>query len=167
MTKQEVTRSPLLGLIVGTALLGAAGALLFTSSETVLRSSFEVALDHHAIQAGTPAKELADAKAPVSGSEDFWLSAMRDGSAPITKTVSVGDQISMNLGGVRRTLEVSTVSDFAPQITQTDTSSGPSHFVLVTARDLKDASLRPVRFVMEIQQGGVPVIAGGRAGRTL
>jgi hypothetical protein len=167
MSKQEVTRSPLLGLIVGTAVFGAATALLFTSSETVLRSSFKVALDHHALNTAIPAKDVADASAPVSGSEDFWLSAMRDGSAPITKTVSVGDQISMNLGGVHRTLEVSTVSDFAPEITQTNTSSAPSHFVLVTARDLKDASQRPVRFVMEIQQGGVPVIAGGRAGRTL
>ena len=64
----------------------------------------------------------------------------RDGNAPVTKTISVGDQISLSLGGERRTLEVATVADFAPQITEIDTSAGPSHFVLVTARDVNDVS---------------------------
>ncbi len=167
MTKQEVTRPSLVGFAAGTAVAGASLALLFASSETVLRSSFQTALENRANQVEAKLPEVAETKPPVSGSEDFWLSAMRDGSAPITKTVSVGDQISLNLGGVRKTLEVSTVSDVAPQITQIDTTSGPSHFVLVTARDLKDSSSLPVRFVMEIQQGGLPVLAGGRGGRTL
>ncbi|MES1179942.1 MAG: hypothetical protein ABUL43_01975, partial [Hyphomicrobium sp.] len=72
----------------------------------------------------------------------------------------------LNLGGVHRTLEVATVSAFSPQITQIDTSAGPSHFVLVTPHDLNDTAARPIRFVMEIQQGGAPVLAG-RGGRTL
>ncbi len=164
MTKQEVGRPFWLGLTAGAAVAAIAGALLFANSEAVLRSSFQTALN----RTNLPAKELASASAPVSGSEDFWLSAMRDGSAtPVNKTVSVGDQISLNLGGVHRTLEVATVSDFSPQITQIDTSAGPSHLVLVTARDLNDSAAHPIRFVMEIQQvNNTPVLAG-RSGRTL
>ena len=90
----------------------------------------------------------------------------RDGNAPVTKTILAGDQISLTLGGERRTFEVATVADFAPQMTQIETSAGPSHFVLVTARDVSDASARPVRFVMELEQGVAPVVAG-HAGRTL
>ena len=162
MTKQEVGRPFWLGMTAGAPVAAIAGALLFANSETLLRSSFQTALD----RTNPLARELASAAAPVSGSEDFWLSAMRDGTTPVNKTVSVGDQISLNLGGVHRTLEVATVSDFAPQITQIDTSAGPSHFVLVTARDPNDSAARPIRFVMEIQQGGAPVLAG-RGGRTL
>jgi hypothetical protein len=90
----------------------------------------------------------------------------RDGNGPVTRTVSVGDKISLSLGGERRTLEVATVADFAPKITEIDTSTGPSHFVLVTARDVNDSSAHPVRFVMEFEQGVAPVVAG-RGGRTL
>lgn len=161
MTKQEL-RPFWLGLTAGAAVAAIAGALFFANSETVLRKSFQTALNRTSVEA----KQVASATAPISGSEDFWLTAMRDGTTPVTKAISVGDQISMNLGGVRRTLEVATVADFSPQITQIDTSSGPSHLVLVTARDLGDTAARPIRFVMEIQQGGAPVVAG-RAGRTL
>ena len=137
--------------------------MFFANSETVLRKSFQTALNRTSVET----KEVASAaSAPISGSEDFWLTAMRDGTTPVNKTISVGDQISMNLGGVRRTLEVATVADFSPQITQIDTSSGPSHLVLVTARDLGNTAARPIRFVMEIQQGGAPVV-NGRTGRTL
>lgn len=160
MTKQEL-KPFWLGLTAGAAVAAIAGALFFANSETVLRKSFQTALNRTSVQA----KEVASAP-PISGSEDFWLTAMRDGTTPVNKTISVGDQISMNLGGVRRTLEVATVSDFSPQITQIDTSSVPSHLVLVTARDLGNTAARPIRFVMEIQQGGAPVVAG-RTGRTL
>ncbi len=163
MTKQEVGRPFWLGMTAGAAVAAIAGALLFANSETVLRSSFQTALN----RTNLSTKELASAAAPVSGSEDFWLSAMRDGTAPVNKTVSVGDQISLNLGGIRRTLEVATVSDFAPQITQIDTSARPNHLVLVTARDLNDQAARPIRFVMEIQQGGNAPVLAGRGGRTL
>lgn len=165
MTKQEPRRQLWLALTAGTAVAVAAGALFFVSSESNIRSSFQTALNNRANQ---PMRQIASASAqPISGSEDFWLSAMRDGSAPIIKTISAGDQISLDVGGIRHTLEVSTVSDFAPQITQIETSNAQSHLVLVTAHDLNDSSARPVRFVMEIQQGGVPVVNGSRNGRTL
>lgn len=164
MTKQEVARPFWLGLTAGAALSVAAVAMVFASSETVLRSSFQTAINN---RVGLPTREVASVTPPISGSEDFWLSAMRDGTEPVNKTVSVGDRISLTLGGVHRTFEVTTVSDFAPQITQIDTSPGPSHLVLVTAHDVKDPSARPIRFVMEIEQGNAPVVAGGHNGRTL
>lgn len=165
MTKQDVTRPFWLGLTAGAALSVGAVALFFASSEAVLRSSFQTAINNHA---GLSAADVATAAAaPISGSEDFWLSAMRDGTEPVNKTIAVGDRISLTLAGVHRSLEVATVAEFSPQITQIDTSAAPSHLVLVTARDPKDASARPVRFVMEIEQGGAPVVAGGRSGRTL
>ncbi|WP_414462022.1 hypothetical protein [Hyphomicrobium sp. DY-1] len=169
MTKQEVTRPLWLGLAAGSTVAFAGLALFFASSESVLRSSFQTALNDRAEIHTKQVRQVASLAptTPVSGSEDFWLSAMRDGTTPVTKAVSVGDQISLDLGGVHRTLEVSTVSDFTPQITQIDTSKTPTHLVLVTARDLNDSGARPVRFVMEIQQGGLPVVAGGRGGRTL
>lgn len=169
MTTQEVTRPLWLGLAAGSTVVFAGLALFFASSESVLRSSFQTALSDRAAINTQQFKRVASVApaAPVAGSEDFWLSAMRDGATPVTKSISVGDQISLDLGGVHRTLEVSTVSDFTPQITQIDTSTTPTHLVLVTARDLNDSAAHPVRFVMEIQQGGLPVVAGGRSGRTL
>ncbi|MFT3730093.1 MAG: hypothetical protein QM780_01535 [Hyphomicrobium sp.] len=164
MTKQEVARPFWLGLTAGIAIAVAAGALFFASSESVLRSSFQTALNNRVVPL---ARNYASATSPISGSEDFWLSAMRDGSGPVNKTIAVGDQIALSFGGVRRTLEVSTVSDFTPQITQIDTSNAPNHLVLVTARDLNDSAARPIRFVMEIQQPNMPVVAGGRSGNTL
>jgi hypothetical protein len=138
-------------------------ASFFASSETVLRSSFATALTHNAV---APVKTVASA-APISGSEEFWLTAMRrDDSAPVTRTISVGDKISLTLSGHRRTFEVASVADFSPQITEIDTSAGPGHFVLVTARDLSDSSARPIRFVMEIDRANAPIV-GGRGGRTL
>lgn len=162
MTKQDL-RPIKLGLAAGAAVAAVTGALFFANSETVLRKSFQTALNRTIVET----KEIATAAAaPISGSEEYWLTAMREGTTPVNKTISVGDQISMNLGGVRRTLEVSTVSDVSPRITQIDTSPGPNQLVLVTARDLRDTAAHPIRFVMEIQQGATPVV-NGRTGRTL
>lgn len=161
MTRQQ-TRPIWLGLSAGAAMAVIAAASFFASSETVLRTSFATALTH----AASPAQQVASIN-PISGSEDYWLTAMRrDDSAPVTKTVSVGDEITLTLSGHRRTFSVATVSDFAPQITEIDTSSGPEHFVLVTARDVKDPNARPIRFVMEIDRANAAII-GGRAGRSL
>jgi hypothetical protein len=161
MTKQAL-RPFWLGLSAGTAVAAFSAGLFLMNSEAVLRSSFTAALNHT-----SPSAKQVASSAPVSGSEEFWLSAMRrDGNAPVTKTISVGDQISLSLGGERRRLEVATVADFAPQITQIDTSAGPTHFVLVTARDLSHPSAPPVRFVMELEQSVAPIVAG-RNGRTL
>ncbi|HVX36846.1 MAG TPA: hypothetical protein VHC71_11580 [Hyphomicrobium sp.] len=161
MTRQQL-RPFWFGLSAGAAMTVIAAASFFASSETVLRSSFAKALTH----ATAPTQMVASAN-PISGSEDYWLTAMRrDDSAPMTKTISVGDEITLTLSGHRRTFSVATVSDFAPQITEIDTSAGPEHFVLVTARDVKDPNARPIRFVMEIDRANATIV-GGRAGRSL
>ncbi len=161
MTRQP-TRPFWLGLTVGATVAVVAATSFFANSETVLRKSFATALT----QAASPAKDVASIT-PISGSEDYWLTAMRrDDSTPITKAVAVGDQISLTLGGHNRTFAVASVSDFSPQITEIDTSSGPERFVLVTARDVKNPNERPIRFVMEID-GASATIIGSRGGRTL
>ncbi len=154
-------RSLWAGLLASVAAAAAVGAVSLTSSEQVLRSSFSAALGNVQVPLKTEASAV-----PVSGSEEFWLSSMpRDGLSPAMKKVSIGDHIAFSLGGERHTLEVSKVAEIAPQITQVDTSSGPGRLVLVTARDVDDVSARPVHFVMEIDQGAAPVVAG-RTGRT-
>lgn len=155
---QSIIRGPLRslasvmvpGLVRTAAIMSVAilGALVATSSETMLRTSFTSALDTAA-----PDTTLAVSKtAPIAGSEDYWLSAMRqDGhGGPLTKTVAIGDQISLSLGGERRTLEVASVSEFTPQVTEIDTNPAASRFVLVTARDKTNDASSPIRFVMEI-----------------
>jgi hypothetical protein len=164
MTRQEL-RPFWLGLSAGTAVAALVAGLFLMSSEAVLRSSFATALTE--THTSTPAKQIASAAAPISGSEEFWLTAMRrDGNTPVTKTIDIGDKISLSLGGEQRTLSVASVADFSPQITEIDTSAGPSHFVLVTARDVSDPSAPPVRFIMELEQSVAPVVSG-HSGRTL
>jgi hypothetical protein len=153
-----------LGLSAGTAVAALVAGLFLMSSEAVLRSSFATALTE--THTSAPSKQVASA-APISGSEEFWLTAMRrDGNTPVTKTINIGDKISLSLGGEQRTLSVASVADFSPQITEIDTSAGPSHFVLVTARDVNDRSAPPVRFIMELEQSVAPVVSG-HSGRTL
>lgn len=137
-----------------------AGGVLSTSSEAVLRSSFSTAL---ASQSSIP--QVAKA-APVAGSEEFWLTASRnDGSLAVTKAISVGDRIALTLGGLNRQLEVAEVSEYAPKVTEIVSGSGPSHFVLVTARDTASKDARSVRFVMEVEQK--PATAIGAQARAL
>ena len=94
------------------------------------------------------------------------LSALRlDGQAPLTKTVAIGDRITMTLGGVERQLDVAAVSEFEPKITTIDTASQSTRFVLVTARDNRDTTSRPIRFVMEIENANTPL--GLKPARTL
>ena len=134
-----------LAALTGTAAL-CGTVMVSTSSETLLRNSFSTALGGNSEIQPRLAKV-----APVAGSEDYWLSAMRqDGGSLLTKAVSVGDHISLSLGGREQNLEVAAVSAFSPNVTEIDTTPGPSRYVLVTARDAANAEAHPVRFVMEI-----------------
>ena len=149
----------LAGLATAAAL--SAGAVLATSSETVLRNSFSTAL-------GSPVPSgLQVAKsAPVAGTEDFWLTASRaEGGLAVTKAVSVGDHFALTLGGQNRHFEVAAVSDYAPLTTEIDIRANQSRLVIVTARDTRASSTRSIRFVMEIEQN--PVSAIGAKARAL
>jgi hypothetical protein len=153
--------TPALMLTIAGAVTAGAGFMVFaTSSDRVLANSFGSALE-----AAAP-KDVRVAKpVPVAGSEGFWLSAMQQvGPAPLTKTVSIGDRITMTLSGVERHLDVISVAEFDPKVTTIDTSA-QTHFVLVTARDTGDANARPIRFAVELQTDGAPILT--TAARTL
>lgn len=133
------------------ALVVAAAAAVFgpvPSSEALLQSSFTIAL------AGSKSNIDGSAKrAPVAGSEEFWLSQMQpEPGAPLAKAVAAGDKIAMTLGGLSRTLEVASVAEFAPNITMTDFSGKPGKFLMVTAKDVGEPNALPVRFVIEIEE---------------
>lgn len=144
----------------------ATGFAMTTNSETVLRNSFSVALN------SAPATEAATGQrlarmAPVAGSEDYWLTAMRpEGSLPVTKAVAVGDRMVLTFRGKDIQLEVADVSAFAPKVTEIDTRAEQTRFVLVTARDTANKEARPVRFVMEVEQSATDTVAAKTA-RTL
>lgn len=138
--------------VAGLTCLAAAAAVLTQSSETLLRSSFARAL---APEAGgsQPAVQMA---APISGTEEFWLSAMdRD----IAKTsgkmpgVSLGDRITLTLDGKERSYRVTSVSDISP-VTHIDTRARVERVLLVTAKDTADALARPIRFVIDLSDPG-------------
>lgn len=136
--------------------------MMLASSETLLRSTFAAALS----PAATAMPVRAAAASPLAGSEEFWLTAMKgNGAAPLSKAVSVGDRIAMTLDGKERRLDVVSVSEFTPAKTEIDTRSGAVRLVLVTAHDASDATLRPIRFVMELEAAPLPVVP--RPGRTL
>lgn len=145
------------------AALAAGMTLLTQSSETMLRSSFARALD----PIPDPSNEPAVAANPLSGSEEFWLTAMnREVAQPVSKSVSLGDRITFTLDGKERQYRVTSVSDFEPGKTEIDTRARPIRLVLVTARDTNDITARTVRFVMEIEGDPATVVSGTPA-RTL
>ena len=143
-------------LMSGGAVMALAAAALFgASSENLLRSSFGSALHTAAID--IQSRGLGPKTVPMAGSEEFWLSALQhDGPAPLTKTVAVGDRITMTLGGIERHFEIANVAEFEPKFTAVNTTPDATRFVLITARDTRDATARPVRFAVEIQPGALP-----------
>ncbi len=133
--------------------LAAVGGTLVNASnpENLLRSSFEHAIRQN-VQTTVAQSATQPARIPVSGSEEFWLTALaNDGGQPVSKSVAIGDRISMTLDGVEKNLEVASVSEFDPKTTEIDTRARSVRLVLVTARDTNDSRARPIRFVMEIE----------------
>lgn len=139
------------------ATLGATGAAISTNSETVVRDSFSAALN------SMPAPRVASTarKAPVVGTEEYWLSADRPaGTLAVAKAVAIGDRIVMSLGGKDIRLEVADVSDYAPQVTAIDTNTGQTRYLMVTARHTGNSTAEPVRFIVEVDQPSTGKIAG-------
>lgn len=144
------------------AALVATGMAAATNSEAVVRDGFSVALNT------VPAARPQVARSiPVAGTEEYWLTAIRpEGGLPVTKTVSVGDRMALSFAGKNIQLEVADVSEFAPRVTEIDTRSAQTRFVLVTARDTSNSDARPVRFVMEVEQAPAGQLTA-QTGRTL
>ncbi|MEQ1714447.1 MAG: hypothetical protein ABL907_00450 [Hyphomicrobium sp.] len=142
----------LLALVVG-------AGVVMQSSETMLRSSFARALSPASNAVAEQA--VAIAKVPLSGSEDFWLTAMhQDAAVPVSKSISLGDLISLRLNGEDRHYRVTSVAEFTPGKTEIDTRSANVRLVLVTATDTANVTSRPIRFVMEVEGTPVAVISG-------
>jgi hypothetical protein len=162
---QRLIRTPIPGqysagnVFAGVALTAFCGAIAVAgNSENILRSSFDQAIRKSAQTTVAQASRI-----PVSGSEEFWLTALtsdgtNDGGHPVSKSVTIGDRISMTLGGVEKNLEVASVSEFDPKTTEIDTRARSVRLVLVTARDTSDDRARPVRFVMEIETTPEPTM---------
>ncbi len=147
---------------LSTAALFASGAIFTSNSEAVLRDSFSIALS------GAPSgSAVRVAKSvPIAGTEEYWLTSMgSDGGLPVSKVVAIGDHIGLSVRGQDRNLEVASVSEFTPEITEIDTRTRSARLVLVTARDTADKDARPVRFVMEVAPND-PAVAT-QAARTL
>lgn len=147
--------------------LGGGAAVLTQSSETLLRSSFARALQPVGSQVVANASVNArHAGVPISGSEEFWLTAMgRD--VAMSKGVSLGDRITFNLDGKERNYRVTSVSEIKPNVTRVDTRAFNTRVVLVTARDTSaDPGARSIRFVIEIPGPPSSVVAG-RGARAL
>lgn len=154
-----------LGAIVGIgASVGCAlgVATLSLNSEALLRSSFSSALSS---APGAKVASHSPKTVPMAGSEEFWLSAInkddlkKDGTIALSKTVAIGDRITMTLGGIDRQMDVASVANFEPHITTIDTASNSTRLVLITARDSRDSASRPIRFVMEIDNGDASLVA--------
>ncbi|MGL4397557.1 MAG: hypothetical protein ACRCS9_13535 [Hyphomicrobium sp.] len=151
----SLMRAPTARSVFGCAALSlvAAAGLLTASSEALLRSSFSHALNTTtAVAAHKAAKSV-----PVAGTEDYWLSAMRQQpGAPLTKAVAIGDRITLTLAGIDRNFEVASVANYDPGVTEIDTRAAASRFVVITARDSGDADARPIRFIMELEGSVAP-----------
>lgn len=150
---KRLIRTSISSRLLAALTLTAFGGVLFAAgnSENLLRSSFDQAIRKSAQAPVTQASRI-----PVSGSEDFWLTALtrngtNDGGQPVSKSVSIGDRISLTLSGLEKSLEVASVSEFDPKTTEIDTRTRSVRLVLVTARDTSDSRARPIRFVMELE----------------
>ncbi len=147
--------------------LGGGAAVLTQSSETLLRSSFARALQpaNAPVVADAPL-DTRHAGLPISGSEEFWLTAMgRD--VAMSKGVSLGDRITFTLDGKERNYRVTAVSEIKPATTRVDTRAFNTRVVLVTARDTSaDPGARSIRFIIEIPGAPSSVVAG-RGARAL
>ncbi|MBK9080269.1 MAG: hypothetical protein WBP38_07340 [Hyphomicrobium sp.] len=148
MAVRKILSTLTLGGLSASALL-ATGIIFTSNSETVLRDSFSMALS--GLPSASPAHVAKSA--PVAGTEEYWLTSMGlEGSLPVTKAVSIGDRIGLSVRGQNRELEVSSVAEYAPSVTEIDTRARRTRLILVTARDTGNKDAHPVRFVMEVEQ---------------
>lgn len=111
-------------------------------------STFATHLDaHEAIKIANRAPAM-----PVSGSEDYWLSAQKtDSNIRLTRaTPSVGDYVSLRLNGRNVSLEITAIAPLDPAVTRIDVRQSPERPLLITARDGRKRDARPVSFVVKL-----------------
>lgn len=147
-----------------TALAAGGGLMAMTvfalqNTDKLIERGFKTALNSQEFVRQASNNEISK---PVSGSEEFWLSAMqaKDGIPALQRTVSIGDKLTMSIGGKETVYAVTSVAELPAEVTYVDTRPLSLHYVLVTARDINDPSGKELRFVVEATPDQAPTVAG-------
>lgn len=132
--------------------LGDADRLVEASFASALRSG--AAADPSASAPSAPQSGLAQ----LSGSEEFWLksAAPAPGTLPVawSKPLGVGDRVTISSNGRERQLEVVEISPIGDRATAgAGATADRSSLLLVTCRETGVPDARPVRFVIERDEG--------------
>ena len=144
-------------LIVGSAALGAAGAVAWRA-DLLVGYGFGRALE--AQKAAQPFELTAAAGRPDGaevGDEGYWLTrSSLDGQAPFDRHLAVGNRITVSGGhGHTRTLEVVEIASTGTPLLKAADDSGPVRLVRVTARVVGAAESgreELVRFYVEVDK---------------
>lgn len=141
------------GLAVVGMALASPGALLERNLEQALNAAAGPSFAAHAVAAGGET-------AQISGSEDFWLSTFSDDHGRnIVPAVSVGDSITVNSSGARKTLRVTAIKEIpGGEVTRIDTS-GRTRVFVVTCQDTSRSGSEPIKFLMEMDIGALDGVA--------
>ncbi len=149
---------PLYALATACVTVGILAVTIFRP-EAVFDRSVESALSQ------SSGKALAQAQPPsrLADSPYFHLSSHDELPLGLSKSVTVGDQITISgTSGIAQALEVVDIREVDAGLTPASTASTP-RFLLVTCRDLKSTQ-RLVRFIIEAEGPEKPT---GRPHRTL
>ncbi|MDX2257636.1 MAG: hypothetical protein NW205_01850 [Hyphomicrobiaceae bacterium] len=156
-------------VVLATLLFGAvtAVAVLLSTSESLLRTQFSLAIDR-ATTAGSAgaavavpvatgpvasAVSVAPSAAPVAGTEAYWLGeARKSGLTPVSlvRPLAMGDRMTLDGATGRRTLEVAALADLGP-VADGDADGPATRLVLVTCREVETG--RAMHFVVESPAG--------------
>lgn len=144
-----------LGFAVITLAVGAASAAVTWSlqdSDNAIARKFTAALNESASPILSGAVASNSAAAPVAGSEEFWLSALRaKDAAGLRHTVAIGDRLTLSLSGKDEVFEVQSVAELPAGVTYVGQTA--PHVLMVTARKPGDAAGKLLRFVIEQAPG--------------
>lgn len=153
-----------LGAISG---LFAAGALVLSTSEAMLRAQFVTAFDSYTAAAASGAQQTSQsavAPVPFAAGEDFWLGgAHRNKSianavkpASWGGPVAVGDQITVSAAGGQRVYEIVAITELANEgVTHIAHGAPQSGLLLVTALRKDTSPAQHIRFVVEQTGAGI------------
>ena len=102
----------------------------------------------------------------VAGTEEFWLTHLvHDAGNVASKTVAVGDRITISSSGTQRVLNVVTIDPLDSQVLPASTER-QTPLLLVTCRDEAEPEARPVRFLIEAGDE-LPALSSAKAARVL
>lgn len=158
----RLTDLPVLAL--GLAGMGiAAAALTLGNGDAVVERGFERALASMGTQ---PSVRRPAGVTDVDTTAPFWLRhVVHDASTNKSKPLGVGDSITFNSGGRERVLHVVKVDKLDSSVLPVS-SEQSAPLLLVTCQDQANPEARPVRFLIEAEDG-LPTLSPVSAPRTL